>query len=119
LKPLDTVKVYQKWCAAVGAGGQKLTFGLPVYQSFYDVFVRESKGAAPLIDPTLEGGFFRQSVGMNRIRSVVTPEARHSFWLAFNISPESQIAMETYYDSYQVETGTTLMRWANLPMIGC
>lgn len=116
LKPLDNKNVYQKWCAAVGAGGLHLTYGMPVYQSFYDVFMRESKGAEALIDPTLEGGFFRQSKGMTRIRSPVSPEARCSFWKAFDISPEAQIAIEDYYNNYVVEPGSTLNRWTSLPL---
>lgn len=107
LKPLNTPGVYKKWCAAVGAGGLSLTSGLPVWQSFYQYFVRSSEGANPLVDPTLEGGFFRLSKGMKRKPGDVPDVARFSFWKAFGIAPSEQLALEEYYEMLGAPTYTS------------
>jgi hypothetical protein len=119
LKPLDSKGVYEKWCAAVGKGGLSLTAGLPVWQSFYRRFVRLSNGANPLSDPTLEGGFWRLSKGMNRAESdLISDEARFSFWLAFKITPSEQEALEHYYDNLDMSADEEIERFAVIPLRG-
>lgn len=142
LKPLDNKKVMEMWMAAVGKGGLSLTTGCPVWQSYYDMFVRTSNGAKALVDPTLEGGFFRLSKGMNLNNRIITSESRYEFWKAFGITPMEQIALEQHYDNYKVEPecifrlvginetqrnnidnkmvdeGATSRRFANLPLYG-
>lgn len=118
LKPLDSKGVYEKWCAAVGKGGLSLTAGLPVWQSFYRRFVRLSRGATPLSDPTLEGGFWRLSRGMERVESAPTDAARYSFWLAFDISPAEQECLENYYDNLDISFVESINRFAVIPLHG-
>lgn len=43
----------------------------------------------------------RQS-GLDAKWTEVTPEARASFALAFGITPDYQIALEEYYDNFQI-----------------
>lgn len=116
LKPLDEGNLAQRWLAAVGEGGMSLTSGMPVLQSFYSCLLRNSNGAKKLIDPTLEGGFFRNSIGMNSKVSPVSDESRLSFWLAFDIAPESQLALEAYYLNMTLTVGELGTRFAILPI---
>lgn len=106
LKPLDNDNVRKMWMAAVGKGGLSLTTGCPVWQSYYDMFVRNSHGAKSLTDPTLEGGFFRLSSGMDLKNRVITAESRYEFWKAFGITPTEQEVLEQYYDNYNMQDGT-------------
>jgi len=118
IKPLDNVKIYQKWCSAVGHGGISLTGGIPVWQNFYHTFVRASNGAKQLIDSTLEGGLQMMSRGMHRELMPVDDQSRLSFWRAFGITPESQIAIEDIYDAHNTEylIRNDLDRYVLLPM---
>lgn len=116
LKPLDNPSVARKWMAAVGLGGLSLTSGMPVLQAYYSYYIRHSQGADPLSDPTLEGGFFRLGVGMEAKRTPVSPESRCSFWVAFGIPPQSQMALEEYYDQLGFGTGDVGQRFAVLPI---
>jgi len=116
LKPLDNPKVMRSWLSAVGKGGLSLTKGLPVWQSFYRIFERSSQGAKPLVDPTLESGFARLSLGMNRSDCNITPQSRYSFWKAFGISPSAQLCLEKYYGDYVLDLGHLGSRFAILPL---
>jgi hypothetical protein len=98
LKPLDNHKVLKRWCASVGQCGMSLTGGLPIAQEFYASLIRTSEGAKPLLgDPTLESGFARLAIGMYRCYRPVSEETRASFWRAFDISPDKQVAFEELY----------------------
>lgn len=116
LKPLNHPHTARMWMAAVGLGGTALTSGMPVLQAYYDYFVRHSEGARPMSDPTLEGGFFRLGAGMSPKRTPVSAETRCSFWLAFDIPPESQLVLEEYYDQLEFGDGDLAERFTVLPI---
>jgi len=116
LKPLVTKQLSERWLSAVGHGGLSLGSGIPVIQAFYLCLLRNSNGAKPLTDPTLEGGFFRNSLGMHCKVSEVSSEARLSFWLAFDIPPEAQIALEEYYSRMDLSVGELGTRFVTLPL---
>jgi len=116
IKPLDNQSVRNQWCAAVGKGGISLTKGLPVLPQFYGVFNRASNGAKKLKDPTLTGGLFRLSRGMELKDKIVSDYSRYSFWLAFGVTPQEQLALEDYYNKYVMEVGDVNNRFTNLPI---
>lgn len=98
LKPLDNRKVFSRWCASVAECGLSLTGGIPIVQEFYMSMMRSSNGAKPLKgEITLETGFARLAIGMDRKYQSVTVETRVSFWRAFGITPDKQIAFEEEY----------------------
>jgi hypothetical protein len=116
LKPLDNVSIARKWMAAVGDGGMALTSGMPVLQEYYSVYKRNSNGATPLVDTTIDGGFFRLSKGMTKDYRKPTDQTRMSFWLAFGITPEEQVSLEEYYRGITLGEGNILCRFNTLPM---
>lgn len=104
IKPLDSQTGFQKWARAVGEGGLALTGGLPVYQSFYLSLLRSSEGSKALSenDQLYDSGFFSLAKGMTRVKAVISPEARYSFWMSFGFTPEQQIAIESFYDNNEI-----------------
>ena len=84
------------WAKAVGEGGMALAGCVPVYREFYRKLealdARPLKGFRALED----SGFMRMAAGMDR-REEITDECRASFYMAFGISPDEQIAMEDQY----------------------
>lgn len=97
IKPLDHPRLFDAWRLSVGQAGLSLTGGIPVQQEFYLAFMRGAKGVALRGDPTQETGFARLAVGMDRKASEPTAKARYSYWLAFGVTPDEQIALEAQY----------------------
>lgn len=111
LKELDSPRVCQSWLDAVGQGGLSLTGGIPVYQDFYSSYIRISQQLkvpalkksqrsakrrhAPHVD--LTGGLAWLSKNMTRHYSPISPETRHSFYLAFGVTPDQQLELESFY----------------------
>jgi len=116
IKPLTTPLLTERWLAAVGEGGMKLCKGIPVMQAYYEMFLRNSHGTEPLKDPTLEGGFWRLSIGMDFRNTTITPETRASFYWATNIPPAAQICVEKYYHNHTFTQGDSQHRFTNLPL---
>jgi hypothetical protein len=56
--------------------------------------------------------------GMSRLYKPPTDECRFSFYLAFGIHPEEQLACEKYYDSVDLSWGSdeTKIKYVNLPL---
>ena len=97
IKPLDHESLYRKWLGAVGEAGLSLTGGIPIMQEFYCCLERQSRGQRLRNDPTMETGWWFLSRGMERKYAPVTQAARYSFYLAFDILPDMQVAVERFY----------------------
>jgi hypothetical protein len=109
LKRLDQPHVCKMWLDAVGQGGLSLTGGIPVYQDFYSSYIR----SASLIkvqrsktsrnhnkgEHVVEGGLSWLSKNMKRHYVSPCARTRHSFYIAFGVTPEQQVALEDYYRS--------------------
>jgi len=87
----NTLEDFNIWRDAVGTCGRILTTGVPVWEAFYSRLNtgggREGKGGL-----VFDSGFGRMGRGISG--GVITPEGRASFWRAFGITPDLQVAME-------------------------
>ncbi len=101
LKCWDTPSVFRGWLDAVGTGGLALSSRLPVFQAFYSSYVRSGK-RRPIPRELLPWSFTNMCVGMTRTPGIVLPEARCSFWEAFDITPDEQLEYEAYFDRFSV-----------------
>lgn len=97
LKPLDGRGVFDKWRLAIGMAGMSLVGGIPVQQEFYSAMMRGATGPALHNDLTLETGFARLARGMDRKPTTVSAQARYSYWLAFGVLPDEQVALEEFF----------------------
>jgi len=105
LKPLDTSKVFKKWCNEVGGCGLSLTGGIPVVSSFYKMLMRASEGVQSGrmgFDPVFESGMKFMARGMDRHNRTIENHTRFSFYLAFGVTPTQQEWWESYYDRYEL-----------------
>ncbi len=131
LKNLSSPRVCKAWIDAVGQGGLSLTGGVPVFQNFYRSFIRiastidvpktrqGSKRRHRVPDAEVTGGLSWLSKNMERKFSPVEPLTRHSFYLAFGVTPCQQMALEAYFDVAdftfrvgELEKQVHLPRWA-------
>lgn len=96
-------KVYKKWLAAVGTCGGMLTSGVPVLSQFYAVFQREgttcSDGMLKEVFKNRSQLFLAQGVA----KGVVDANARVSFYYAFGVLPDEQVAMERFFTRLVVD----------------
>lgn len=109
LKELSSPKVCRAWLDAVGQGGLSLTGGIPVYQDFYSSYIRlanaievpktnqSSKRRRRTPDAEISGGMAWLSKNMERHYQDISPETRHSFYLAFGVTPDQQLNLESFY----------------------
>jgi hypothetical protein len=103
IKHLDSRAVYEKQMTAVGECGLALTGGLPVFQAFYQGMIRAGRGRRfKRTDQVYMANSGKEMLraGMKRVAGQVSEESRYSFWLAFGITPEEQISLESYYNSH-------------------
>lgn len=103
------------WLRAIGLGGLSIAGGLPIFQSFYQMCVRNGivsykrkhrpgRSNVVTLDTIELLPFFMRETGVrgNEEVSVVTAAARASFYAAFGILPDEQIELERYYDNFSV-----------------
>lgn len=103
LIPIQNDRVWRKWLGAVGECGLASVPGCPVLQSFYGAFVRSGKTASRKFKQHI----FRNTGVLERVfvgKSEITDEARASFYAAFGIMPDYQLALEHYYDKMEIES---------------
>jgi len=117
VKPLDSKSIFMKWLGACGQGGLSLTGGIPIMQNYYRCMIRASGGKCLTGDLTLETGFYFLGARMSQTFREPTDRSRYSFWLAFGIVPEMQIAIEAWLDSQNLEYGKPLFTPKDYPNI--
>nr|UUW21074.1 MAG: reverse transcriptase-like protein [Guiyang tombus-like virus 2] len=95
-------KVCERWFHAVRCGGLALTAGCPVLPHFYRMFPANSrdKGHRDVtqeLKALTQSGFWWLRGSLEYAEYEVLPEHRLSFWLAFGILPDEQVALEEMY----------------------
>lgn len=98
--PLGSTKAAKKWAKAVGECGLSLTGAIPIVQEFYAMLIRNSGNvkAWSMKACNITNALYN-SPDSDRGYQPITEEARYSFYLAFGIPPDVQIAVEELYRS--------------------
>lgn len=104
---VSTHKAMQGWMTAVGKGGLSLTGGIPIMQNFYRRLVALGGGHENKVGIQLAryGGMYMMGVGVDRLFVEPTAESRLNVFLAWGITPDQQVALEQYYDTYTLDFG--------------
>lgn len=101
LKPVRSKREYDTLRASVAQSGLACAGHMPVFNEFYKALGR---GAGVRVDRDLvETGLQRLAKGMNMNGVPVTTSARVSFFRAFDISPDEQVAMENHWSRVEPE----------------
>jgi len=106
--PIDTEGAYRKWLGAVGECGLALASGVPVVQSIYEAYCRYGEKSQMSASVAFQGGFLWLSARLDSRSSVISEEARYSFFLAFGITPDEQVSLEKYYAGLNLSFGPTI-----------
>ncbi len=110
LLPLRYATEMREWLGSVGACGLSLCGGVPVLNAFYKCYARHGSCNTKFGETLmLNSGTKMLARGMRQEEEPVTPEARYQSWLAWGILPDHQVEVEKFYDSLQIEHGTTVI----------
>jgi len=106
LVPLSNSKTFRKWMGAIGECGLAAASGLPVLQSWYNMFLRNGRNSSKkfrnhLFAHTIYGTNFAKGLGKAKVTEI-TEDARVSFFNATGITPDLQVAYEQVYDSFTI-----------------
>lgn len=93
------------WCHAISCCGMSLTSGVPVWHEWYSALARHGvKPSQGYMDTYGVSGMSYMAEGVEQCG--VTDEARVSFWRAFGILPDMQIALESHYRTMDISLGS-------------
>lgn len=97
--PLDSEKMFRKWIYAVGEGGLSLTSGVPVFQELYLCYMRNGKASNIGRHPAMQTGARLLSKGLHAKVEPVSVMARVTFFEAWDVTPDEQVAIEKHFKS--------------------
>ncbi len=96
-------KTFRKWMSAVGMCGTKLAVGVPVLSQFYDIFNRNgvkcSDGMVKEVFKNRSQLFLAQGLAKGEVNA----NTRVSFYYAFGVLPDEQVAMERFFATVRVD----------------
>lgn len=103
VRGFNSRKQWRQFMGSVGLSGLALAGNLPIFWRFYQCF-------KPSGERELESGMDYLSLGMETKTSEPTWDARVSFYSAFNITPDEQLAIESHYDAINTEWLTPALK---------
>lgn len=103
LKDVSNKRSFDLMRNSMGQCGLSISGDLPVYGAYYDALCRN---AGARLTPQEVSGLMFMAQRMDKKRVEPTPESRYSFYLAFDVTPDEQVALEQHYDQVQVVYGT-------------
>nr|WKV34134.1 MAG: RNA-dependent RNA polymerase [Riboviria sp.] len=103
LMPLTDEVTTRKWMYAVGECGLALCSGVPIMQEFYKAFMREGIDSSFKNAPYFQSSFIYTGRGMESKERIITDHARASYFVAWGITPDEQVAMEEYYMNWKFD----------------
>lgn len=102
---------FRLWLNAIGTGGLSIAGGLPVFQSFYQMCVRNGiesyktgRGKKIDLDTSELMPWFMRETEMKGLAKAkpITSDARASFWESWGCTPDEQLVLESYYDNLSI-----------------
>lgn len=92
----DTGDDVAAWLHTVSVGGRSLTTGMPFWYAWYGCLGSGSDMSDARFNNVLDNGRWRYMLNGLRLEDehVITPESRVSFWKAYGMLPDVQVALE-------------------------
>lgn len=95
VKPIQNKQDYDFYRRAIGECGMSLAGDVPVFCQFYQALIRGTVPSTRKVE--LESGMQYLALGMSAKFQEPTSVCRISFWEAFGITPDYQVALEKDY----------------------
>jgi hypothetical protein len=97
-------KVYRKWMDAVGTCGGILSTGVPVHAQFYSIFKNAGLQCSTGMLEQIYKNRSQLQLGVGLTTGKVDANARVSYYYAFNVLPDEQVAMEHFFSKVVVSS---------------
>ncbi len=88
----EKAEQFETWRSAIGICGAELTSGVPVWQEFYKK-LRGRTNRVGGVERIYDCGMGSMARGVKQVEGI-SAETRFSFYLAFGVLPDAQIALE-------------------------
>lgn len=88
---------WRKWMGAVGECGLALCSGVPVFQEYYLHMGRNGLKSKMNEAVSMQSGMQNMAIGLESKYEPVEDTSRFSFYKAFGVTPDEQVALEEYY----------------------
>ncbi len=112
LLPMESVQNFDTWRDAIGTCGYELTRGVPVWESFYRAICTESNRRKGGLERIYDSGMGYMARGVRH--AVIDTQSRVSFWRAFGIDPDMQVAMEKAWPGIKYDADAPLKNLAEI-----
>jgi hypothetical protein len=104
-KPAETKGQWDYYRGAIGNCGIAGCGGIPVLDAFYSMMAR---GAKNVRSQDTNTGLYWMAIGMDRVSGEPSTDSRVSFFKAFDITPDLQVALEARFRNHHpVYSGPT------------
>lgn len=117
LAAVDHPDSVTSWCSSVGMGGTALSGGIPVLSEFYAAYARAGRVNPKWAKRYDMGGRDYASAGVDRRGLPILAITRASYYVAFGVLPDMQVAMEKAWKTYCVPSGLPLEPSESFPEI--
>jgi hypothetical protein len=96
-------KMFKGWLHAVGTGGLSMTGRVPIFQEFYTMYLK-SGVLYNKVGLVQSWGVRSLARDMDRGYGGISAATRASFYWAFDVTPDEQLAVERYYKESTIVT---------------
>jgi hypothetical protein len=114
---LSTEIGYDSLRKAIGDGGMALYGNIPLYCQFYEM-MRRGVGKVKELPADANDGYGRMTWGRDyEAGNYVHPKTRASFYTAFGVIPDQQLAVEDEYKRFTLSYGTPSLVYTHITRI--
>jgi len=105
LIPIANDRAFRKWMGAVGQCEGSLNIGIPVMQNFAAAYRRNGlKATRKFVNEVYRGSTRAHHAPSTKVEELeILPAARASFYMAFGVRPDEQIALEQHFDHFSYD----------------
>lgn len=114
LKRIDNESNWGSWVRSVAESGISGFAGMPIFQSFYELYSRSSEGFKINKLHRVDGGLKLATKGMHRKAKPIDESTRYSFWLAWGVLPEAQIHTEEMFSTMHLSYHDPVLSYESL-----
>ncbi|APG76477.1 hypothetical protein 2 [Hubei tombus-like virus 4] len=116
LKPIGNENEWGSWVRSVSESGIAGFAGMPIFQSFYELYSRSSKGFKVNKLHRVDGGLKIATRGMHRKSRPIDDRTRYSFWLAWGVLPDAQICTEEMFSTMHLNYHDPVLSFESLSL---
>lgn len=113
--PIQGEKAARRYLGTLGDCGLALNSGVPVQQAYFQGLRLASGGLRMGECPAMESGMAQLATRMKIHEGTIDADSRVSYWKAFGITPDHQLALEAHHGAWRYSHDVTRREYAEDP----